>query len=380
MALQTKTFDQFVADEVARYSEVLSIVTALPPGDPALAIFEAFATQLVFLQTLAIVVNALTRAQTSTGDDLDSFFAPFGFVRLPSTFADGDATFSTAVPASSQILLQVGTVIQTPGGALQYAVVAAAGNPNYSPTLNAYVLAIGQSSLVVPVQSLTAGVDGNTGANTLVQFSSPVPGFTSVTNAAPITNGAAAESDTAFRARFVPFLATLAKATRAAILAAILSVQQGLDVELLENEQIDGDPQLGEFVAVIDDGSGDPPSNLLIACQTAIDNTRAFSVEGHAIAPIKVVPSIALTIVVAAGADSPTVVAAVKTAIVLAVNATPVHGTVFINGTINETALGVANVASVAPNTTTIDGVALDLTANDRSVIRIAAANVAVST
>ena len=110
---------------------------------------------------------------------------------------------------------------------------------------NAYVLTAGQSSMTCTVQALVAGAASNVAAGALGQQGSSIPGIDAVTNAAAISNGINAQSDASFRAAFVAWLSTLAKATKAAILAAINAVQQGLLVTLIENETPLASPSKG---------------------------------------------------------------------------------------------------------------------------------------
>ena len=163
------------------------------------------------------------------------------------------------------MLVFPGVVVQTVGGAIQYQVVADSTQAAWNATLGAYVLAQGDTSITVTVQALVAGPTSNVIAGQLSQLATPVPGITVASNAAPITNGLPAESDNNFRARFVLWVNSLSKATQNAILAAVAGVQQGISINLLENRKSSNQTALGQFTAVVDDGSGDPPDSLLAA-------------------------------------------------------------------------------------------------------------------
>lgn len=246
MTLPTRTPDQFVSDMTTAFGAQTGVAPVFTSGDPLLAFFQTLSVQLDFLQALAQQIVNLTRAQTSTGSDLDAWMAQFNFTRLPATYGTTQETFAANQPAANPVNIQAATlnssgvyaggiIVQTSNGGTQYQVVPDVDNPAYNATLNAYVLAAGQSSVTATVQALNAGSASNVAAATLIQIGSPLPGIDTVTNAAPVTNGLDAETDSAFRARFVTYLASLAQATEAAILAAILSVQQGLLVTLVEN-------------------------------------------------------------------------------------------------------------------------------------------------
>jgi hypothetical protein len=74
----------------------------------------------------------------------------------------------------------------------------------------------------------------------------------------PFANGSDAESDAAFRLRFVEYISSLAKATPAAVDYAITSLQLGLTDVIVENYDYAGNYKPGSFYTVIDDGSGSP--------------------------------------------------------------------------------------------------------------------------
>ena len=379
MTIPSKTISGMTSDMIASWQASTATTTSFTDGDPLLAIWQSVATQLDFLQAQVQLVLALARAQTSTGADLDSWMAQFNFTRLPATFATGLAIFSIPLAANTTIYIPVDTVVQTVGGGIQYQVVADTTNPAYSAAAQAYALAVGQTSISVTIEALVGGSASNVAAGTLTQFGTSLPGISAVTNPAPITNGINAEADAAFRARFVLYLATLAKATRSAILAAVTSVQQGLAVNLLENQQPGGIALSGAFTAVVDDGSGDPPASLLSAVFNAVDQARAFTVQPFVSAPTSVQTVITLAVRVAAGAITVTVVNAVQNAVAAMVNELPPGGTLYASSII-QTALGVAGVASVLPTSVTIAGKAADLTATAGQEIRTVVSNITVTT
>jgi uncharacterized phage protein gp47/JayE len=380
MTLPVKTFAQFVSDMVTAWSNAVGLVPALQAGDALYATFQSVAAQAIFLQALAQILNAVARAQTSTGADLDSFMAQFGFTRLPATYNTGPAVFGKYAPAAVQYLVPVGTVIQTPGGAAQYAVVADPTQPTWSASLNAYVMAAGQTSLTATVEATVAGTGPNVAAGMLTQIASPLPGIDTVNNLAPINNGVNAETDTAFRARFVLYVNSLAKATQAAILSAIANVQQGIFVNLLENETPSGSTRYGEFTAVIDDGSGDPPASLITNVFNAVEAVRGFTIMPQVVAVTTVAPTIALNIRVATGYTASTVQTAVQDAVVAAVNTIEVSEPTLFISFIENAALAVPGCAGVQPGQTKINGSNADLSLTAFQEPRITTTNVSVGT
>jgi hypothetical protein len=369
MGLPTKDFPTLVADMVSAWAAELGYQPTLQDGDALYAMMEATCSQLVFMQAQVTIINNVARAQTCGSDlnngttdaDLDSFYAQFGFTRLQGQQAIGPVTLGKLSPATAQVPVPAGTLVQTVGGAIQYQLVADTNQAAWNPTLNAYVFNIGQSSITATAQALLAGSNYNVTAGQLSQIATNVPGVDTVTNTVPITNGANAEPNPAFRTRFVQFLNSLSKATQAAIQSAINGVQQNIESNLQENVNTIGGTRLGEFVATIDDGTGDPPSSLLTAVFNAVNAVRGFTIYPQVVPISDLLATIVIVIRVAAGFVTATVEAAVENAIVAAVNDLPIGGTCFINATIVEAALSVPGCTSVQPNTTTINSAAADL-------------------
>jgi uncharacterized phage protein gp47/JayE len=379
VAILTKTQDEFVADLAAAWAANTGITATLRTGSPVLAIFQAVAAQATWLLAQIQAVNAFARASTSVGSDLDSWMADFKFARLPAVAATGQVTFSAISAHSSPVVVPVGTVVQTPGGAIQYQVIADTTQTAYSAAQNAYVLQAGQTSMTATAQALVTGTASNVQANQLTQIVGVIPGVDLVTNAAAIANGVDAEPDAAFRARFVAYLSSLSQATAEAITYAVTSLQQGLDINLVENQTPAGQAKPGSFFAVVDDGTGNPPSSLLANALAAVNATRAFTVEPSVIGPTTVPVTVAITVRIAAGYATGTVEQAVQTAVAAAVNATPIGGTVYISAVV-EAAMTTPGVVAVQSGSVTLNGTAADLVATSVQVLRTTTSQVTVAT
>lgn len=359
MTLPTKTISQFLSDMTATWAAQTGVAATFNDGDVLLAWWNSVAVQLDFLQAQVILVVQLARAQTSTGADLDSWMAQFDFPRLGATFASGPVILSKNVASAVQVNVPTGSIVQSAGAAVSYQIVADLSQQAYVAALDAYVLAPGQTSITATVQAVVAGSASNVTNGTLTAFGSNVAGIDSVTNPASIENGNDAESDQDYRLRFVLYLTTLAKATRSALLAAAQSVQQGLAVNLLENQDPLGNPLLGSFTGVIDDGSGDPPLSTLNAVFAAFDATRAFSVQPFVTGPADLPASIVIAVRLTNPSTAATVNTQIQNAIVSLVNALPPGGILYVSN-IMGAATAIAGVVSAQP-TVTINGLQADL-------------------
>jgi uncharacterized phage protein gp47/JayE len=314
MQLSLQNFSTLVESMAAYVQGAAQSLLDLTVGSVLRAVLEANASVALWVQWLIVQVLATTRLATSTGADCDSFGADFGFVRLPAVAATGAVTFSRFTP-SAAAFIPVGTNVSTADNALRFTVIADTTNAAFSAGADGYQLAAGVASLTVAVAASVAGSSGNVQPGAIAVLRSAVAGVDTVSNVLALTGGADAESDTAFRTRFGTYLASLSRATDVAIGAAISGIQQGLSYAIAENVDQTGAGQMGHFVVTVDDGSGDPPADLLVTVQQAVDAVRpvgsSFAVQG----PVVTLANVSMTLTTAAGASHSAAVAAVATAV-----------------------------------------------------------------
>jgi uncharacterized phage protein gp47/JayE len=196
--------------------------------------------------------------------------------------------------------------------------------PGWNQTQNGYLIGVGIAALDVPVVALTAGTSGNVQATSISVLASALSGIDNVTNTAAFGNGIDAESDSAFRLRFQSFMSSLSRATILAVGYAINSVQQGLSYTIQENTDASGVSRLGNFVIVVDDGSGYPSNTLLSMAQQAVDAVRPVGSTFAILAPSVTEVTISLTIAVMIGSDKTLAAPLIVSAISTYVNALPV--------------------------------------------------------
>ena len=282
MPFQTKTYPQFLSDILTSWAGLLTAILQtpispnLPSGDPSLAYFESLVLcGLMFVQSQAQAVNLCTRAATSVGPDLDTWMADFSFYRKPAIFATGTVQFSLRTVNSSNIIIPLGSVVQTYNGAIQYQVIADSNKPAWNPSLNAYVITAGQLSANVTVQALVTGAAQNVQAAQLNTMASSVTGISFVTNVAPILNGADPELDQPLRDRFKLWVQSVnGKATPGGVYSAAINVPGVVAISELENQDINGLFQPGYGILVVDDGTGSPTASLVAAVQAAVEPIR----------------------------------------------------------------------------------------------------------
>ena len=367
MALNIKDFPTIVSDQVTAIQASSSSLISTTIGSIIRAVAEANAAVVLWLQGLIIALLATTRAATSTGTDLDSWAGDYGVSRLTAVTATGQVTFSRFTP-TALANIPVGATVQTADGTQIFTVIADTANPAYVPGSLSYTLAAGTASLAVPVKAVTAGAGANVvigGVNTL---STAIAGVDTVSNAAAFTNGANAESDSALRTRFVAFVASLSKATKAAVGYAITSLQIGLQYTLVENAQYNGTTDYGYFYVVVDDGTGVPGGTLLTSVANAIDAVRPVTSRFGVFAPVVVGTVTTMTAAISAGYDPTATKLLVKTAVANYINLLPLGTTLAYSRLLQvayDASAGVTNITALL-----INGATADITATPQQVVK----------
>jgi uncharacterized phage protein gp47/JayE len=368
MALSSKNFDQLTGEIVTNIQGFATTLVDLTVGSVLLAVVEATSAVVMWLQGLILALLATTRAATSTGADLDSWAADYGFYRLAATFATGSVTFSRFTP-TQQAVVPVGAIVQTADGTQQYSVNLDTANPAYNAGLGGYVIVAGATSVTVAVTALTAGTAANVISGGISAIAQAISGVDTVTNGQAFTNGDAIESDASFRTRFLAYIASLSKATLAAIKYAITSLQQGVSYSITENQQKNGQTDNGYFYAIVDDGTGAPSETFITSEAAAIEAVRPIGIRYGVFGPTDVTANITMTIVVASGYVHGTVATAVLAALETYINTlgvgVPLPYTMIASTAYNAVPGAISNVSSVLLN-----GGTVDLPATAQQVVR----------
>lgn len=300
--ITSKSFTQIVSDIATAIQGRASALLDFTVGSVLLSVTEAVAAVAIWLQSLILVLLNTTRAALSTGTDLDSWMADYGLTRIQATPATGQVTFARFT-ATMQATIPAGTMLQTGDGTQQFMVVADTTQTAYSAAANAYIIPAGTSSISASIMAVTPGSGGNVSAGSISQIGQALPYVDTVTNPSPLVNGENSETDSAFRTRFISYLGSLSRATKAAIGNALLSLQTGVSYTLVENQAYNGTTQLGFFYVVVDDGSGSPSSSFLSTAYNAVDAVRPFTVSFAVFAPVTETANVVMSVTVASGYD-----------------------------------------------------------------------------
>lgn len=366
--INSQSFLSLVQNMVTSIQARATIALNLTTGSALLALVEAVGSVGLWLQAQIAYVLTITRAATSNGPDLDSFVNDFGFFRIGAVSSVGIVTYAR-FSTVGQAVVPINAPIQSTDGTQKFFVTLDTTNAAYNSSLGGYVMAATVGSVSVPAQAVTPGSAGNILSGTATVMTQPIPGVDTVTNASAFTGGLDAELDPALRARFVMFINSLSKAILLAIQFAIASVQQGIYQTLKENYAYNGTYQPGYFYAVIDDGTGSPPTSLLNAVGSAIEAVRGFTIQYGVFAPVVLTANVNMEITSAPGLVHNNVAAAVSIAITNFINNLEL-GNSLPYTQLAAVAYGVAGVINVTD--VTLNSGTADLVATNQNTIRAA--------
>lgn len=204
-----------------------------------------------------------------------AIYRGFDFELLPAVAAAGQVEFSVATAAVAEITIPLGTSLVSDLG-IEY-VTDAEG-----------VIGVGETSVLVPVSATRVGSVGNTGPGTINTFVNFTTAGLSVTNPNSITGGRDVETEDERAARFIAFVASLARGTVASLQYAAESVllyspTTGLLIE--RAERVNVEETTGHVNVWVHNGRGETSETLVDAIAEVIegyyDNAQGRFVAGY---------------------------------------------------------------------------------------------------
>lgn len=378
-----KTHPKLVSDMSASWGAALvpPIEPNLPVGDPVRSWIESVATQLQYVLFQIESIRAYARAQTATGNDLDTFFdGDFGFPRKLPQKANGIVTFSLLSVRSTATPIPLGTLVQNFDGTQVFEVIADTSIVGWSSEQNAYIIPSGQLSVNARVRALLAGSGGNLQPGKVVSIvNGPAD---RVTNSLALSGGTDTETDEEYRRRFPLWINSRSKATRDAIYEAVIKLVS--NVKLVENrrpptvEVPEGPEEEAYFTVIIDDGTGAPSAGLITQVTEAVEAVRGFTIEFTVIGPEAVDLLVAMIIHVDPDFEEDAVSNAVRDAIFAYINGLQIGDPLYLSKLV-ATASNIEGVLSIEPESTLIDGLQQDYVSTQFEVLRIAEEDLAVT-
>src|SRR6185369_15863694 len=105
----------------------------------------------------------------------------------------------------------------------------------------------------------------------------------------------------------------------------------------------------GYVLVIMDDGTGNPPGELIAKAQVAVDRVRPAGVEVRVVGPTIVEVTVAMTIKVSPDFETADVQSAVRSQIINYVNSLKMGETLYLSS-LSQEALKVEGVIAVRPN------------------------------
>lgn len=193
---QPKTFLEITADMVEACRATSDQLTDFNVGSVVRTLLES---QAVGLEDFYIAVNQAIQDAIPA-----SLYAAFDFQRLPAAVARGKVRVTIAAQGTD-FTLPAGSALSTAGGEVNF------------ETEDDLLILAGDTVGEVAAVCTTAGVVGNVPVNTITILLGANLSVQSVTNPMSFSMGSDGESDQAMKARFVAFVASIARATPASL-------------------------------------------------------------------------------------------------------------------------------------------------------------------
>lgn len=188
MAFQIKDFTSIAASMINWMKATTTKITDFTIGGVARTLVEAPAVEIdeLYQQMFIGLKEAIPV----------SVYNSFDFAALDARPATGVVRV-TISPQTEDVLVSAGTVLATPGAAV-----------DYTATADCVILA-GATTYDVPVVANQPGVEGNIGPGRQFTLAPVANGLVSATNLSPFGNGVDAESEEDRKMRFIAFIRAL---------------------------------------------------------------------------------------------------------------------------------------------------------------------------
>jgi uncharacterized phage protein gp47/JayE len=326
--LPTQSFDTIVANIAAGIQGRAQKLLNFKTGSTLRAIAEGYAGIFLWWQALVLQLLTACRLSTASGNDVDTFTADFmpavagtNSPRLPANNASGQVTVSRLTAGPNSVFVPVGAIFTVgDGSANNFVVIPDPTYPSFNVLANGYVLDPAVASMIIPVQCVTPGTQGNVSIGSINQIVSNITGIDQVTNAANFVNGIDAESDAALKSRFAAYIMGLSRGDLYGTAASLESVGVSVQWDLTEGYNYDGSWRGGYYWIVADDGSGSPPPSFLQSIMDAAQAVRPLGIQCAVFPPVILWATISFNVFYAKGYDGPTIAAAVAANVTANVN------------------------------------------------------------
>lgn len=249
-----KRQEQIFSDMLARLVSQGGL-TDVTDSSGLLSVMQAIARQLDEAWYAATLLKSCFSISNASGSDLDLRAGDIGNItRRQAVAATGTAIFSRN-SGTGTVTIPTGTQIQTSDGIVFQTTADGTIADSSAPSIPGH--AVGLDSGAVPIVAVSAGATGNVASRAINLLSTRPAGVDTAVNLAATTGGQDIESDDAFRARILDYVASLARGTKQSIVAAVLGAQDPVSGRTITFANAIEDPSVpGVATLLIDDGTG----------------------------------------------------------------------------------------------------------------------------
>lgn len=301
MTLEFKDKDQLVSDVITSISSKIADID-FSDGEPLKTIIEAIMQEMdnQYWQLKQLYDNSFL--DTAYGDDLTNLVKLMGVNRLSAVNATGRVKFYRATAAVLDYFIPEGTIVET--------LPDSEGKTYSYATTENVTLATGQLSVYANISAVVPGTDSNVVTNKIVIINNPPLGIESVTNDEVIIGGEDGETDESLRARASDALEASGQGTINAITNKVSSTPGVKTVNV-----IDMNRGIGTIDILVLGDEIPMPQSKKDEISAVVNSCKAGGIDFQIIEPTSISQNITITLTLASGADSVTMIAATNTAI-----------------------------------------------------------------
>jgi hypothetical protein len=305
-----------------------------PVGQAASQVCTQIQAQIDLAEAYGRLLTIPENADGTPNPAVDSFIKPFGFTRLPGTFATTVLNLGPPSPSPVPQVYPVGMILTRDTDGAQFILIQDASQNAFSlgaGVNGGYTMAANQAvgaTIPVSAQCLQEGTFGNCKAGAINElYTGPgavVPATTPgiITNPVDVTNGVDVESDPAVKARFQLQGGLPHYGVRAAILSAVAATQAGLVYQYGDYKNPDGSYHGAYFCVIVNNANSStaPSPGLIAAVKANVERVRAGGIEFGVFPPTLLPVTVTGQLTLLTGQDPNTVKAAAVAAIQAYVN------------------------------------------------------------
>lgn len=265
--IELREFEDMVDDTLQRIVDDDVGITNTSIGSVVRTLVEAIISEIDVAQYTVYQAYISKTIDKAEGEDLEDVVSILSIFRNQAKYCTGEVTFSVTEISDADIDIPDGSIVSTQQNAN--------GAIYEFQTVGDCILKGGESSVKVPIISTEAG-SIYIPAGSVTVISDAIIGIAEVTNENAINGGADIETDDELRDRAKDALNKFGKGTCDAIRAAIMDVDDVIDVSVYDMRS-----GVGTVDVLVMLRNMPPSEDKIKEIETVIDNTKAGGIVAH---------------------------------------------------------------------------------------------------